>query len=199
MKISKFLFFGALVCFNCIQLFSQTESNSLIKTFGIGLHLEQFKWNDVEELQASPANKIILAIAPVKSIRLEPEFGFRIGHDKTDEVKNKSTYFGLGTLGMIQRSKLNLYAGIRFEYARIKEEGSLAYDGSDFTARTNRYTIGPALGCEYFLGENFTFGGELGLRYSTLKTIAEYYSIENKTQENNYFGTETGLFIRFYF
>jgi hypothetical protein len=198
MKISKLVFLGALICFSS-NLFSQTESSSLIKTFGIGLHIEQFKLSDVGDLNIAPANKIIFAISPSHSFRLEPEFGFKFGKNKTSDIKNSSIYLGMGALGMIQRNKLNIYGGLRFEYAIIKDGNSYTYNGTTTTSTTNRVTIGPAMGCEYYLGDNFAFGGEIALKYASLKTSIDPNPANTKEQESNYFTTDTGLFIRFYF
>ena len=201
MKISRLIILGAIFCFNCSQLFSQTESSSLIKPFGIGLHIEQFKLNDIGDLNSSPANKIIFTISPNNSLRLEPEFGFKTGKNKTSDLKNSSIYMGLGALGMIQRNKLNIYGGLRFEYAIIKWDDGYVYNGTSTktSQKTNRLTIGPVIGCEYYLGDNFAFGGEVALKYATLKTTKDPKSTNYKDQESNYFTTDTGLFIRFYF
>lgn len=173
MKISKLIFLGVIICFNYSQLFSQTENTSLIKPFGIGLHIEQFKLNDIGDLNSAPANKLIFIISPNNSLRLEPEFGFKTGKNKTSDLKNSGIYMGLGVLGMIQRNKLNIYGGLRSEYAIIKWDDAFGYNSTKTSNKTNRLSIGPAIGCEYYLGENFAFGGEAGLKYATLKTIED--------------------------
>lgn len=202
MKISKLIILGAIFCFSCSQLFSQTESSSIIKPFGIGLHIEQFKLNDIGDLYNSPANKIIFTISPNHSFRLEPEFGFTTGKNKSTDLKNSSIYLGLGAFGMIQRNKLNIYSGLRFEYAVIKWENGYTYNGSTTIStsnKTNRLTIGPVIGCEYYLGDNFTFGGEVGLKYASLKTTEDPNPSNYNDEKSNYFTTDTGLLIRFYF
>lgn len=198
MKISRIIILGAVICFNCLQLFSQSESSSLIKPFGVGLHIEQFKLNDINDLNSAPANKIIFTISPSNSFRIEPEFGFKTGKNKTSDLKNNSIYMGLGALGMIQRNKLNIYGGLRFEYAILNWDDAYGYNGSKTSYKTNRLTIGPAIGCEYYLGDNFSFGGELVLKYGSLKTTQEPNPSNYKDKESNYFTTDTGLFIRFY-
>jgi len=204
MKNSKLIILGAVFCFSGSQLFSQTESSpsSIIKPFGIGLHIEQFKLNDINDLYNAPANKIIFTISPTHSLRLEPEFGFMTTKNKTTDLKNNSIYMGLGAFAMIQRNKLNVYGGLRFEYAVIKWENGYTYNGSTTITtsnKTNRFIIGPVIGCEYYLGDNFTFGGEVGLKYASLKTTEDPNPANKKDEKSNYFTTDTGLLIRFYF
>jgi len=173
----------------------QTPNNSTIPAFGLGLHVEQFKLSD-NDLNNSPANKIIFTINPTKSFRLEPEFGFRFGKNQTDNLKNGSIYLGVGAFGMFQRSKLNIYYGLRFEYAFIQSSNS-SYSTASET--TDRYLVVPAIGCEYYVGENFSLGGEIGLKYASLKSTDDLALASSSTTKNYYFTTDTGLFIRFYF
>lgn len=200
MSLRRFIILLAIICFNFSQLFSQTEVTSLIKPFGIGIHIEQFKLNDLTDLRA-PANKIIFSISPSNLFRFEPEFGFKMGEDKNIDAKYSGFYMGLGALGMFQRNKLNLYGGLRFEYAFIKEKRT--YTAINFiettsTETTNRFIIGPAIGCEYYLGDNFSFGGEFALKYGSLKTVEDPEPVDYKDEKSYYITTDSGLFIRFY-
>ena len=195
MKNFKLILLGAILCFNFSTLFSQTESKSLIKPFGIGLHIEQFKINDILDLQNTPANKIVLSISPSKSFRLEPELGLRFAKSQANSASASSVSLGLGAFGMFQRNKLNLYAGVRLEYATMKSTSTY----STATNLSNRIMAGPALGAEYYLGENFTFGGEVGLRYASSTTTIDPKPTGYTDTKSSYFTTDTGLFVRFYF
>ena len=201
MKMIRFILVGTVLLLNFGFLMGQTESGPLIKPFGIGLHIEQFKLSDIGDLNLAPANKLEFIISPTNSFRLEPEVGVKFGKDKTNNLKNSSVYLGLGAFGMIQRSKLNIYLGLRLEYAMLKWDDTYysGYTNTNVQYKTNRFTIGPALGCEYYLGENFSFGGELALKYATMKTTIDPKPTGYKDGEGNYFTTDTGLFIRFYF
>ncbi|MCX6223652.1 MAG: outer membrane beta-barrel protein [Bacteroidia bacterium] len=198
MKKFKFVILGAIICFNFGTLFSQTEKKSLIKPFGIGLHIEQFKLNDITDLANSPANKIILSISPSRSFRLEPELGLRFAKDQNSDNSSNCVYMGLGALGMFQRNNLNLYAGLRFEYGMINVN-SKDYNGAKRTDETNRVTLGPVLGAEYYLGENFTFGGEVGFRYVSIGSTVSPKPTGYEDSKTSNFSTDTGLFVRFYF
>lgn len=183
------------MCFNFGSVFSQTESKSLIKPFGIGLHIEQFKLNDLTDLTGSPANKIVLSISPSKSFRLEPEFGLRFSKTQPSNSSASIISVGLGALGMFQRNNLNLYGGLRFEFGRMKSTSQY----SSGTTGVSRIMIGPAFGAEYYLGENFTFGGEVGLRYFSSASTVDPKPSEYKGASSSYLTTDTGLFVRFYF
>jgi len=63
---------------------------------------------------------------------------------------------------------------------------------------TNRFIIGPAIGCEYYLGDNFSFGGEFALKYGSMKTVEDPEPFDYKDEKSYYFTTDSGLFIRFY-
>ena len=82
MKTTKILALLSLFILFFNQLFAQDDKKSIIKTFGIGLHIEQFKLNDISDLGDAPANKIVFVISPVKSFRVEPEIGYRGGKIK---------------------------------------------------------------------------------------------------------------------
>lgn len=201
MKINKTLLSIVILPLSFGTILAQTESGSLIKPFGIGLHIEQFKINELNDLNSAPVNKIVFTISPMKSLRLEPEVGVKIGKDKTNNLKNSSFNLGLGAFGMLQRNQLNLYSGIRFEYAIVKSDdySNLGNGSIIVNTKTNRFSISPVIGCEYYLGTNFTFGGDLGLKYATLKSVKSQKPAGAKDEASNYITTDTGLFIRFYF
>lgn len=182
------------------RIFAQDEKKSIIKPFGIGLHIEQFKFNDITDFGLAPANKIVFVISPSKVFRIEPEIGFRSGKNKTNDLKNSGVYAGLGLLGMLQKNKLNILYGIRIEYASIKYESiNNGFTGSKVTNESNRLSVGPGIGGEYFLGDNFAFGGEVGLRYAKLKSTEDPKPAGYTDVESSYISSDAGLFIRIYF
>ncbi len=197
-KIHVSLLAIGLLTFSNIQLSGQNTEEQMtgIKTFGLGMHVEQFKLSEIAmDLATAPANKIVFTINPTNNFRLEPEIGFNYFKDKDSDLRDKSYHVGLGGFGMIQRGKTNIYGGLRFEYARILNEYHENYDVVE-TEKSNRFSFGPAIGAEYFFGPNFSFGGEIGIENMALKTKNSQYNNEDTKQ--NYFATKTGLFVRFY-
>lgn len=200
MKISKLIIFCLFTCLFS-KAFSQTEATteaaSIIRPFGVGIHLEQFKIHDMGGYYENiPSNRIVFTINPSRSFRLEPEFGFNTNKRTVGDTERKSNNWnlGLGTFGMTQFNKLNIYYGARFQYDIQSSKGIYATSGE--TTKVNFFTLGPALGCEYFLANQITLGGELGVKYGTISSDDNDTS---NSEEENSLWTDTGLFLRFYF
>jgi hypothetical protein len=202
MKLSKFFIIASVaLCISSTFLSGQSQDTckTLIKPFGFGLHIEQFKLNDITDLNDAPANKLIFTYSPNCHFRIEPELGFRFNNDKTSNTKTNGVFYSLGIFGMVQHNKLNLYSGLRLEYDNIQSKSNNdIINGVALNNTTNRFMIGPVLGGEYFLGNNFTLGAEVAIKYVTLKKT---YSVPNQDENDNsnYFMTDSGLFLRFYF
>lgn len=206
MKITKLVFFSFLLCIYS-QAFSQTESSTeaatYIRPFGIGLHLEQFKMHDLGGgAENIGSNKIVFTFNPSRSFRIEPEFGYnRDKHSSgATDFKNNNMNMGLGVFGMTQRNRLNIYGGARFEY-NIQTEKQI-YSSRTTTNTVNIFTLGPALGCEYYLSDQVALGGEFAVKFATL---SNGYKVDGQDSENSdeddkkLMWTDTGLFLRFYF
>ena len=144
-----------------------------------------------------PANKIILTITPNNNFRLEPKVGFNYHKDDNNDndLITRGIHLGIGTYGMYQLNKTNIYGGLKFEYGNI----SIDYMdmGEKEQEKTNRYIIGPAIGGEFFLGEHFSIGGEISLLYMRLKSENRRFSPEEDAF--SYITTDTGFILRFYF
>ena len=190
----------------------ETSDQTDLAKFGIGLHVEQFRINELMSSNFVPVNKIIFTISPSNKFRLEPAIGYTKAKEtnKDDfssyETTQSGVFFGLGGFGMYQAGKTNLYFGLRLEYGTINDEYTMTdTNGNSFfrNEKTKRFMVGPAVGAEFFLGKHFSFGGEVALKNYTANT--ERTDTNNPTvdpdQENksNFFSTETGLLVRFYF
>jgi hypothetical protein len=201
MKLKHFLSLTAIsVLLTSTVLYGQdSEEKFNVRKFGIGLHIEQFKLTDITtNIYSTPPNRIVLTITPFSFIRIEPEIGFnRVKNKDYMELIDKNFVFGIGGYGMIQRGRTNIYGGIKFDLCKISDEYIETYPFSVEKATTDRLAIGPVVGSEYFFGNHFSFGGEVGIKMIKLKTENAQYSGDNG--EMNYLTTDTGLFIRFYF
>lgn len=182
------------ILFSCSTMYGQNRNDSSLKLFGLGLHMEQFRLNDLN-LNFIPANKIIFTINPNNNWRIEPEIGFNNINNKDAELKDKSLSLGIGVLGMYQRGRANIYAGLRFEYSDISHE-YLSGFGKKQTEKLVGLAIGPVVGVEFFFGHNFSIGGEVALKYINLKAKDSQYDDD---AEQVTITTETGLLLRFYF
>jgi hypothetical protein len=192
-----------VIIFESHVLFGQSaEEIPKIKVFGVGMHIEQFTTVDIwmAGITTVPVNKIVLAVSPVRSFRLEPEIGFSSYTDRSTDLTYNSLNIGIGAFGMYQLGKTNVYGGLRFECADISNEYVLSSSGSNIekgTETTIRLAIGPAFGAEYFFGSHFSFGGEVGLRKMSIKTKGEQYSIT--AHKRNFIASNMGVLLRFYF
>jgi hypothetical protein len=92
-----------------------------------------------------------------------------------------------------------MYYGIRLEFAKINwQESTVNYNSSSSYITTidnkvERYSIGPVVGSEYYLGENFTIGGEFAFIYSVIEILNETKPDDTSMKSN------LSLFMRFYF
>lgn len=195
------IFLVALVCCFAVNLRAQSDEKPVLRPIGFGIHLEQFKLNDISDLDLAPVNKIIFTVNSSNLFRIEPEFGFRSGED-SDNKKNKMVNFGLGLFLMGQKNKLNIYGGVRFEYGVMTQEDEITYNYPNVTKvenKSKRVFFGPALGGEYFFAENFSIAGEFSIMIVSLKNEVDPNLYSQPEDKSNYTSTSTGLFFRFYF
>jgi hypothetical protein len=195
------------------QNFTETASDDGdFKKFGLGLHVEQFRLNELMSANFVPVNKILFTITPNNKFRIEPAIGYTKSKDTrednffSEETLQSGIFFGVGGFGMYQAGKTNLYFGIRLEYGTINDEyKSSDTNGNSFIRndKTNRFMVGPAVGAEFFFGKHFSFGGEVALKNYSSKTESTGTNnpAPDPDEENksNFFTTETGLLLRFYF
>lgn len=191
-------------------VFGQEESTvQEMKKFGFGLHVEQFKTQDIMSSTIMPANKLILVMSPNNSFRVEPSIGFSNSKDEFGDTNfsgtqtSKGIYIGIGAFYMYQAGKTNLYFGLRLEHGKIIEESKYTSNGfKDFNkTETKRFMFAPTLGAEYFFAKHFSFGGEFSLKNYSSKSSYTSTNNPSPSDENDakYFSTDTGLLLRFYF
>jgi hypothetical protein len=103
----------------------------------------------------------------------------------------------LGIFKSTYSNKMRTYFGIRVGKVWTKEEQT-GYDDAEYDA----LIISPTFGAEYFINENFSFGGEA--MYSMLSSENESEN-NNYTNENNYTDTDKismiipKFMVRFYY
>lgn len=195
------------------QEFTTEDSDQAeLAKFGLGLHVEQFRINEIMSSNFVPVNKVIFTISPNNKFRIEPAIGYtkaketRNDNFGSQETLQSGIFFGVGGFGMYQAGKTNLYFGLRLEYGTINDEYSSSdTNGNSFFSndKTKRFMVGPAVGAEFFFGKHFSFGGEVALKNysSNTESTDTNNPTPNPDEENksNFFTTETGLLLRFYF
>ncbi|MBL4754874.1 MAG: hypothetical protein JKY52_14920 [Flavobacteriales bacterium] len=183
------------------------------RIFGIGLRVNQLWYNEVFQIRP-PSSTITIAITPHKNFRIEPEIGYfsSKSHDEQlkEDLTDKSYHIGLGIYPILQKGNTNLYLGIRLAEIRFTDEfakfipptrppGNGTFIKEELISK--QYLIGPVLGAEYLFTKHFSFGGEMGLKYSII-----HNDVDNSDSTHNHdedktksYLTESNLFVRFYF
>jgi hypothetical protein len=174
------------------SLFPQTTSEPMkLGLVGVGLHGEQYKISEaLSNYYSAYTSTVLIPINLKQHFRLEPEVGMLWFNSKSDNQKSYGTSTGLGAFYMFQRGKVNFYTGLRFMFDQGKVKNYSSTDGESSTDKFTDIKVGPALGFEYFLVNNFSVGGEIGLQYTSSK-MADL--------KNQMFNFDSGLFMRVYF
>jgi len=87
---------------------------------------------------------------------------------------------------MDQINNINIYGGLKFGLTMIRDQYEDWTSNRIETDKYNFFSVGPALGCEYFFASHFSFGGQISLKYTNSKELV-------------FFTTDTGILVRFYF
>ncbi|MCB2196464.1 MAG: hypothetical protein KQH79_11440 [Bacteroidetes bacterium] len=187
MRKTKFLVLIVVMFLNTNLIFSQ-ENDTRMPLFGFGIHMEQFKLNDLQDQYYFPVTKFLISFNINDHFKIEPEIGFNFGVNHND---NTNIAIGLGAFYVFNRNKLNIYTGLRSEYDKMNTE-----ENFNTTRETEKIIIGPTLGCEYFFGNHFSVGGELGAKFIHFNTTLDP---GGSSDSNSYLSSDAGLLLRFYF
>ena len=164
-----------------------------LQPIGFGLHIEQFKWSDME-MGVVPANKIVVTVNTSQNFRIEPEIGYNSMKDKNSDLSDKSIHLGCSLFLMGQRNNTNIYGGLKFGNTTHKDETE-DWQGEKKDKTLKIFSIGPAIGCEYLFGAHFSLGGDISLKYTSCKE----QDTDPEDEGQHYLSTDTGLILRFYF
>lgn len=127
-----------------------------------------------------PPNKIMIPFT-MGSMKIEPELGWMRYSAKetnkeadTEMSSTSSSYkFGIGIFSVKSVKKTDIYFGGRVGIimASSKEKGPDPLDPEETVEGTESRThiyLGPCFGGEYYISDNFSFGGEAQLIYTKL-------------------------------
>lgn len=137
--------------------------------------------------------------APVTfgNVRLEPEIGY-MRYSRSSEngdSSNRTLQLGTGVFGVREiAERTHFYFGARIGV--LLHALDMSYDGpflpDDVSDSSTNLYIGPAIGSEYMLNNNFSLGGETQLLYTS------YDDVEEDIDES-VINTRATLFLRVYF
>jgi hypothetical protein len=150
----------------------------------------------ISTVTGTVAPLVLVPVDVGSHLRLEPEVGYtRTTNEQTTQttpptlpvpipvpiVTNTTSKqittvpsIGTGVFFAQPREKIRFHYGARFGYARTSTESTsvsrtttAATSTTNTTVKQTGYFVGPALGGEYFLGDRFSLGAELHVRYTS--------------------------------
>lgn len=200
----------AVAIFFSIAGYSQKDSIPH-RFIGIGIRTPGLQFNDIVS-NATPVNRLLINYDPIKYFRIEVQYGM---YDKkttetvsgyyapppsTVTLETKSTFIGMGIMGLYSSGKARFVGGIRYSVNNYFAEQAGYYSSSSTVTRnTGTMTlITGMIGGEYFFVKYFSVGAEFSV--SSVKDIytpgANMSSTTNET--NNILLSETSIVVRFY-
>jgi hypothetical protein len=173
---------------------SSNEEGLQLRPFGLGLHVEQFRFMDLytSDSYNSITSNFLLIFNAGQHFRIEPEIGILSINNKDDDNPSIGISLGSGFYGMVNKNNVNIYSGIKVNFNTTKYDN---YNGDE--VKLSLLKLGPAIGGEYYFSPNFSFGGEICLKYTSIKQSVDDNNTDD--EEVSYISTESGLFVRFFF
>ncbi len=162
------------------------------RVFGLGVNIMDY-------------GTVYIPINVASAFRLEPFVGFDFTSyeefSNENEGSESDMQFGIGILPMIRRGSAVIYIGGRVGIAFYSDEyknsdGDAIWEYSDFS-----FGIGPVIGGEYYFNPHISLGGEMSIMFQTFTNERNYTSEFQVDLEGGEvgIGTESAIFIRFYF
>jgi len=193
--------FGILILLFAVMIFhsSANAQNNGHRIVGIGVNVL-----DITNIISGQGSTIYIPINVASAFRLEPFLGFNtISYDPEGDADESETnmQLGIGILPTIRRKNAVIYIGGRIGIAFGSEEnkdsnGDVYRKNSDFS-----FGLGPVLGGEYYFNPHISLGGEMAISYRTSTYKTDYTNQFQDDEEDKIsgIGTESKIFIRFYF
>ena len=155
-------------------------------------------WQSIVTMSDYPSFYLPLYIT--SRFRIEPEFGFwrySYSEDVDRYEKSKYTVFSLGC-GIFPASKMGkvqIYYGARFVYIHFSRRAEVSHNGKVvFDQSKTDFSIGPAIGGEYFFSDHLSLGGEAQLNYISIGQF-----VDDDEISESLISSKTLVFVRWYF
>ena len=187
MKTIKYLLIFLVILLSN-SLAQDSGNNDKSGTWGLGVSIvDIYDFLSGAGYYATPLNpNIIIPIFFSSGLKIEPSFGF-ISYK--NEIKSESQFsnqtrtntqrniqFAVGVFPLTKKDKFILYYGAHIGYIITSSESQMvtkfndgSVDRDDDVVKGNGYFFAPAIGGEYFFSDNFSIGGEIQLKYSTVR------------------------------
>src|SRR5229473_1026290 len=118
---------------------------------------------------------ILVPIHLSSRFRVEPEVGyFQNSYTSTSGVVSQTTTdtsarFGAGAFLLTSAQRFTLSYGVRAAYLRNSQSFAGASSSANSSTTVPGFLVAPAIGGEYFLSDRLSLGGEVQLRFTSLK------------------------------
>ena len=161
------------------------------RVFGLGVSVMEY-------------GTVYIPINVAPSFRLEPFLGFDFTSydwDGDADDSRSTVELGIGILPTIRKGSAVIYIGGRIGLAitsgEYKDSGGDVYVESTEAS----FWIGPVIGGEYYFNPHISLGGEMAISYGSSADETNYTSefMDDEEDTISGIGTETAIFIRFYF
>jgi hypothetical protein len=177
---------------------AQTESAETVtpRVFGFGLKANVLNLIDFIDDNLTPT-KILLTISPSKNFRLEPEIGL-VSTSRKD-AKSNGMLLGIGLYPMMQKGRTNIFGGLNVNSLTVNQEQKSSISSQKVEGKFTRFAFGVKIGGEYFIGNHFSIGGDVGIA-----SVKSKYSIKGASNgstddpELKSLLTESSIALRIY-
>ena len=194
--MKKIIFLTVVISIYFPRLESQADTGDdfALKTFGIGIGLQQ---NYPYWTYWAPASKFLFIVNVNEVWRFEPEIGFSRDQDhRTDSDRSNTDYIlGINNYLIVKRNRICFLPGLKTSF--IKSKGYYKeINEPKIETESNSFLIGPLMGVEYYFAKYFSVGGELGFLYKKQKSLKTWDGDDHEGKQTM---TSAVLKFRFYF
>ncbi len=202
------------------QAQSQQNQSQHGTTVGLGLSLTQgFANSGTNSISGSPLS--ISVPVTFSSFRIEPEIGYVRSSQSSDltDATQSSLLVGAGAFYLSQMEDVQFQIGARFGLRRtamdyeteaVPAEWENSPDASslpsDINTTTLNYTLGPALGGEYYVSDHLSIGVEARMLYTTQEqndlsppTVISLPPSGSSESSGSLINTEGAAYLRIHF
>ena len=141
-----------------------------------------------------------LSYETLTGILIEPGYSsysttIEYDYDDSDDYEYTNTWrtMSLGVFKIMKGEDVRTYYGVRLGKSWYEYDPDSEYDEE---YEVDNFMIAPTFGAEYFIGKNFSFGGEVLYKIITSEDTESSSSYDKKTSSAN---IEPKFLVRFYF
>lgn len=206
---------ACVICLVATTVFGQTGSSSRV---GLGVSVadsdELYIAAGEDSLKPMFVPALLIPIDLTPRFRIEPEVSvLRIDSTTSTNAPGSGSllnqeriqtmlHLGAGVFGRTTSDRFGAYYGARFAYLRYSASSDSQFSPSRTTPGSPGLLFAPAVGGEYFLGDRFSLGAELQVRFvrwDDQQVEGRPGPTVTTTNSGNSIATRGAFTVRFYF